>query len=170
MNTENSQPIPKPTFKITENRYINIYSSINQPEMPTGKIHSDQTGQFPIQSISGNKYMMVIYAYDPNAILVEELPDRSKESIVQSYQKIIQHLTNRGFKLRHQILDNEASKLHQEKMDKNQIKWQLVPPGKHRINEAERHIRTFKNHFISILAGTKPDFPLHLWDKLIPQA
>ena len=55
-------------------------------------------------------------------------------------------------------------------MDKNKIKWQLVPPGNYRRNPAERHIRTFKNHFISILAGTDPEFPLHLWDKLIPQA
>ena len=54
--------------------------------------------------------------------------------------------------------------------EKNQIQWQLVPPGNHRRNAAERHIRTFKNHFISILAGIDPDFLLHLWDKLIPQA
>ena len=135
--------------------------------MPTRKIHSDQTGQFPIQSSSGNKYMMVKYAYEPNAILVEPLPDRSKESIVQAYQKIIQHLTRGGFNPRLQRLDNESPKLLQYDMGKNQIQWQLVPPGNHRINAAERHIRTFKNHFISILAGTDTDFPLHLWDKLI---
>ena len=45
-----------------------------------------------------------------------------------------------------------------------------MPPGNHRRNAAERHIRNFKNHFISILVGTDPDFPLNLWDKLIPQA
>ena len=39
--------------------------------------------------------MMVIYAYEQHAILVEPLPDRSKESIVQAYQKIIQKLTKR---------------------------------------------------------------------------
>ena len=55
-------------------------------------------------------------------------------------------------------------------MDKHQIQWQLVSPGNHRRNVAERQIRTFKNHFISILSGTDPEFPLHLWDKLIPQA
>ena len=55
-------------------------------------------------------------------------------------------------------------------MEKNQIQWQLLPSGNHRKNAAERHIRTFKNNFISILAGTDPDFSLHLWDKLIPQA
>ena len=99
---------------------------------------------------------MVIYAYDPNDILVEPLPDISKESIVQAYRKIIQHLTIRGFKPSLQRLDNEASKLLQDEMDKNQIKWQLVPPVNHRINAAERHIRTFNHHFISILAGSDP--------------
>ena len=114
--------------------------------------------------------MMVIYAYDPNAIIVEPLPNSPKESIVQAYQKTTQHLTKRGFKTRFQRLDNKASKILQYKMEKQQIKWQLVPSGNHRRNAAERQILTFKNNFISILAGNDPDFPLHLWDKLIPQA
>ena len=79
---------------------------------------------------------MVIYAYDPNSVLVEPLPDKSKESIMQAYQKIIQHLTNRGFKPRLQRLDNEASKTLQDKMNKQQTQWQLVPPGNHRRNAA----------------------------------
>ena len=126
--------------------------------MPTGKIHSDQTGRFTIQSSSGNKYMMVIYVYDPNAILVETLPYRSKESIVQAYQKTIQHLTRRGFNPRVQRLDNEASKLLQDETDKNQIQWQLVPPGNHRIHEAERHIHTFKNILSSSWPGLIRNF------------
>ena len=40
----------------------------------------------------------------------------------------------------------------------------------HRRNAAERAIRTFKAHFISILAGVDLDFPSHLWDLLVPQA
>ena len=55
-------------------------------------------------------------------------------------------------------------------MKKNQIQWKLVPPGNHRRNAAEQQIRNLKNHFISILSGTDPEFPLHLWDKLITQA
>ena len=76
---KNSQSNQQPTFKTTEKMYINIYASINQPDMPTGKVHSDQTGRFNIKSISSKKYMMVIYAYDPNDILVEPFPDRPKE-------------------------------------------------------------------------------------------
>ncbi|EEC47130.1 predicted protein [Phaeodactylum tricornutum CCAP 1055/1] len=36
--------------------------------------------------------------------------------------------------------------------------------------QPERAIRTFKNHFIAGLCTTNPDFPLHLWDRLLPQA
>jgi hypothetical protein len=40
----------------------------------------------------------------------------------------------------------------------------------HRRNAAERAIQTFKNHFIAGLCSTDKDFPLHLWDCLLPQA
>ena len=50
------------------------------------------------------------------------------------------------------------------------IDYQLVPPGVHRRNAAERAIRTFKNHFIAGLCSTDKNFPLHLWDQLVPQA
>ena len=45
-----------------------------------------------------------------------------------------------------------------------------MPPHTHRSNTAERYIRTFKAHFLSILAGVAPDFPRNLWDLLLPQA
>jgi hypothetical protein len=34
----------------------------------------------------------------------------------------------------------------------------------------DRYIRTFKEHFVSGLASGDPDFSLHLWDRLFPQA
>jgi hypothetical protein len=45
-----------------------------------------------------------------------------------------------------------------------------VPPHCHRRNAAERDIYTFKEHFVSGLASVEPDFPLKLWDRLLPQA
>ena len=50
------------------------------------------------------------------------------------------------------------------------VTYQLVPPGMHLCNAAERCIRTFKNHFVSGLSSTNNQFPLHLWDRLLPQA
>ena len=40
----------------------------------------------------------------------------------------------------------------------------------HRCNAADRAIRTFKAHFLAVLAGVAHDFPRFLWDLHIPQA
>jgi hypothetical protein len=45
-----------------------------------------------------------------------------------------------------------------------------VAPHVHIQNAAELVIQTFKNHFVAILCATDKQFPLHLWDRLIPQA
>jgi hypothetical protein len=45
-----------------------------------------------------------------------------------------------------------------------------VPPHCHRRNATERAIRTFKEHFVAGLSSVDPNFPLHLWDRLLPQA
>jgi hypothetical protein len=50
------------------------------------------------------------------------------------------------------------------------ITFQLVPPYNHRRNLAERAIRSFKDHLIAGLCSTDKYFPMHLWDRLLPQA
>jgi hypothetical protein len=45
-----------------------------------------------------------------------------------------------------------------------------VVPHVHIQNAAERAIQALKNHFVAILCVTDKQFPLHLWDRLIPQA
>ena len=47
-------------------------------------------------------------------------------------------------------------------VDKWKAAFQLVPPEMHRQNRAERAIRTFKDHFLAILAGVDPAFPPYL--------
>ena len=47
---------------------------------------------------------------------------------------------------------------------------QLVEPHNHRVNAAERAIRTYKSHFIAGLCTCDDDFPLVLWPQLVPQA
>jgi hypothetical protein len=48
------------------------------------------------------------------------------------------------------------------------MEYQLIPTHCH--NAAERDIHTFKEHFVAGLASVDPHFPLHLWDRLLPQA
>ena len=54
-------------------------------------------------------------------------------------------------------------------MKKYEIDFQLAPPHMHRLNAAERAIRTFKNYFISGFSSTYPDLPISKWDRLISQ-
>ncbi|KAL7525184.1 hypothetical protein ACHAXR_004198, partial [Thalassiosira sp. AJA248-18] len=66
-------------------------------------------------------------------------------------------------------MDNEVSEELREVIEK-ECQLELVPAGCHRRNVAEVAIKTFKAHFISILAGLPASFPLRLWCQLLPQA
>jgi hypothetical protein len=136
----------------------------------TGNIGSDQTGRFVVPSTSGNNYLFILYDYDSNSIHAEPIPNRKKESIKTAYTKILRLLQRRGLHPQLHRLDNEASQLLKEFITDENIEFQLTPASLHRRNWAERAIQTFKNHFISGLCTTHPDFPLNLWDKLLPQA
>ena len=134
------------------------------------KVYSDQTGRFPYRSSNGMQYCFVLYSYDTNAILVEPLKNRTAQELLKAYSKIITYLSDRGYKPNMHFLDNEAPDILQRYNIQQKIKYQLVPPNSHRRNAAERAIRTWKNHFISGLCTVNPNFPIHLWDRLIPQS
>jgi hypothetical protein len=137
----------------------------------TGRIYTDQTGQFPVTSSQGHRYMLVIYHYDTNAILVEPLKSRhGGNEILRGYTKLFVHLTSRGFKPTTHWLDNEASTALKQFNKLHDVNYQLVPPHVHRQIATEPAIRTWKNHFVAGLCSTDPEFPLHLWDRIIEQA
>ena len=136
----------------------------------TGKVGSDQTGRFIVPSTTGNNYIFVLYDYDSNSIHAEPIPNRKQESIKNAYEKVLRLLQRRGLRPKLHRLDNEASQLLKDFMTDEDVDYQLTPAGLHRRNWAERAIQTFKNHFIAGLCSTHPDFPLNLWDQLLPQA
>lgn len=136
----------------------------------TGRVHGDLCGRFPITSSRGNQYHLVLYCEDSNAILVEPIASRESTAIMKGYKNAHERLTRAGFQPRLQRLDNETSTALKDFFDNTGVDFQLAPPHMHRQNAAERAIRTWKNHFISVLAGTDRAFPMHLWDRLIPQA
>jgi hypothetical protein len=95
---------------------------------------------------------------------------RSALEWVKEYDTVHQELTVKGFKPKLQTLDNEASAALKNFFTVNDIAYQLVSPHCHRRNAAERAIRTFKEHFVTGISSVEPDFPLNLWDRLLPQA
>ena len=67
------------------------------------------------------------------------------------------------------MLDNECSEEFKEATKDNDMTYELVPPDDYQRNIAERVIQTAKSHVISVLCGCDPNFPMHLWDLLLPQ-
>jgi hypothetical protein len=157
-----ADPRQEPNNAITNQ----IFATVEE----TGRIYTDQTGQFPVWSSNGYRYMLVMYHYDTNAILVAPLKTRQGNEILRGYTKLYQHLNERGFRPTTHWLDNEASNALKSFNRMQDVEYQLVPPHVHRRNSAERAIRTWKNHFVAGICSTDPAFPLHLWDRRIDQA
>jgi hypothetical protein len=132
-----------------------------------GHIYND--GKFPITSSRGNKYIMVFYDYDSNAILTEPLKSRSKIEMIQGYSKLHDYLTDHGLKPILQKLDNEAPAGLKKFMTQQNVDYQLVPPHIHRQNATKCAISCWKNHFITGLSSTDKHWPMHLWCRLLPQ-
>ena len=162
---EHNEDIAPPPESKTEEVFIAFLSADT-----TGTVYTDLTGKFPVTSRSGNKYILLLYHYDSNAIIFRPMKNRSDEEAVRCYREMYEFLKTRNCHPQLNIMDNEASKAVKRFITLQQTKYQLVEPNNHRVNAAERAIRTFKNHFVAGLASVHPQFPLYLWDELLPQA
>eukprot|EP00804_Cyclotella_cryptica_P012260 CCRYP_013845-RA/>CCRYP_013845-RA protein AED:0.45 eAED:0.45 QI:0/-1/0/1/-1/1/1/0/146 len=114
---------------------------------------------------------MVMVEIDSSAILVEPIKNRTDAELTRAYSALMLRLRRAGIVPRKHVLDNEISAAMKDIIqDTYKMSLELVPPGCHRRNAVEVAIRNFKSHFLSVLAGVADDFPLKLWDKLLPQA
>jgi hypothetical protein len=113
---------------------------------------------------------MVCFVYECNYVKFIPMKSRSASEWVKAYDTIHEELTVKGFKPKLQTLDNEASAILKNFFTPNDVEYQLVPPHWHLRNAAERAIRAFKENFVAGLSSLDPIFPLHLRDRLLPQA
>ena len=67
------------------------------------------------------------------------------------------------------VLDNQASVAYKKAIGNSDMTCELVPPDDHQHNMAKKAIQTFKDHFVGVLSGCGPTFPMHLWCQLLPQ-
>ena len=58
-------------------------------------VYSDATGKFPVPSYHGNRYVMLTYVYDANAILVRPMKNRDKDTMLTTFKGIYKYLINR---------------------------------------------------------------------------
>jgi hypothetical protein len=94
---------------------------------------SDQTGQFPMRSQSGNKYIMVLVKIDSDAILVEPMKSRKDAEMIQAYNALLLQLKRAGIIPKKHVLDNKVlENMKNHICDTCKINMELVPPGCHR--------------------------------------
>ena len=141
----------KPTdTNLEENIETNVvYCTTVEPSTTKeGKIYSDLCGLFPTTSCR-KKYIYVMYVYDCNTILTTATKNRSYKETIRALTSLSEDLKGRVITPGFYFMDNKASTALNLKMTTKNIKYKLVPPSNHRTNNAERAIKTFKNHFIS---------------------
>jgi hypothetical protein len=98
------------------------------------------------------------------------MTSRKDQVLIATHKKLIDRLKAMGIHPKMQHLDNEASQAYKDAIKECGMDYQLITPHVHRANIDEKAIQTFKNHFTAILAGVDDSFPMHLWDRLLPQA
>eukprot|EP00804_Cyclotella_cryptica_P003566 CCRYP_002170-RA/>CCRYP_002170-RA protein AED:0.36 eAED:0.36 QI:0/0/0/1/0/0/3/0/313 len=140
--------------KLHGHKERNIYTKVYNTRET---IFTDQTGKFPTCSQDSHQYIMIM--------------SRKDSRLTRAYTNLMLRLHCAGIQPRGHILDNEISHTMKDLIqDRYHLTYELAPPRSHRCNATEITISNFKSHFLSILAGIASNFPLQLWDKLLPQA
>ena len=94
-------------------------------------------------SSRGNQYILVMYDYEYNAIVVEPIKRRQGMQLAQAFQKCCEKLKLKSRFKKLFILDNECPKEMHATINVYGGQYQFVPPHQHRRNAAEVDIRTF---------------------------
>ena len=136
----------------------------------THRIFSDQTGKLPTRGRSGGKYLMIVYVYDTNTILVKSLKSKKETDLNKAYDEIYEELEKRNHTPIFHRVDNELSNENKNWLRTKGVTPEIVPLQCHRRNLAERAIRSYKNHLIAGISSTHPSFPDYLWEDLILQS
>jgi len=134
-----------------------------------GQLFTDQTGRFPVASNHGNNDIVIFYAVVPNYIKSYPIKSRHRAEFLKAYEEVYQFLRLHGYCPQLHKFDNETSQDIEHFITKNNAQFQYTPPALHRINTAERAIRTWKNHFVAIQAGTPHTYRLSNWCKDMEQ-
>ena len=80
------------------------------------------------------------------------MKNKTEDAMVETYQKMIDRLKTGGIFLEKHILDNEISEKYKKTIEKNGMKWELVPVGTHRRNIPEKQRKRLKGILIQSYA------------------
>ena len=124
------------------NVYFHLYNFVKETS------YIDLTGTFPHKSSRGNQYLLLLYDFDSNVILVEPLKTRQAGEMTKAWTILQKNLIHSGHITKNYIVDNEYDTDLKQALSKHDLSYELTPTSIHRRNTKERAIRAFKNHFL----------------------
>ncbi len=71
---------------VSQRRRATVQTRIYKPHPPSRRNHSDLAGRFPVTSLHGNQYMMIMYCEDANYIHVEVMRERKAADFLKAYK------------------------------------------------------------------------------------
>jgi hypothetical protein len=117
------------TSHLHSKKVCDVYT---QTYMVCKTMFSNQTGRFPIQSLWGNKYIMVMVEIDRNAILVEPMKNPKDAEMIRAYNALLLQLKRASIIPKKHFLDNKISENMKNCIcDTCKLDMELVPPGCH---------------------------------------
>jgi hypothetical protein len=95
-----------------------------------------------------------MYHYKSNSILATPINGLTDTIIFEAYKQRFEMLESKGFTVKMNIMDIQATKHIKKFLTEKECEIQLVEPHKKRLNAVERAIQTWNDALISELATT----------------
>ena len=148
----------------TINARVRVYAMI--PQIWDGRIDMDPTGDYPITSYRGSKRVVMFLSANGHKYV---LPCRnhSGKELARVWLLAYDYLSRGSCILQMTYSDHECPAELKEAFDLKHVVYSFSAPNNKRALRAERAIRTWKNFFIAIRAGTPSSYPEKQWDLLI---
>ena len=94
----------------------------------SGVVYNNCTGKFPYMSLDGNICFSVMYHYKTSAILGTPIPGLDFASILDAYKKNFEYLESKSYKLKVNVMDNQATKVIKAYLNPRNVQLQLDKP------------------------------------------
>jgi hypothetical protein len=104
----------------------NIFCFAAFADKQTGILYNDLTGPFPFMSLEGNVCFLI--HYKTNTILVLPIKGFTDAIILEAYKQQF-NLESKGYKIKLNVMDNQATKVIKQFLDKLECDLLLVEPN-----------------------------------------
>ena len=107
---------------------------------------------------------------DSDVILQEPIKDQTTGEMICVLKKLGNRLKACGIYPKHHMLDNKILEEFRETIKNKNIVFELVHPHDHYRNIVEKEVQVdkAKDQLVSVLNGVDPNFPMYLWDRVLP--